>query len=63
MEDHQKNGGNCDVDVSYQYLKFFLEDDVQLEEIREVLQSTIVFILCLNFNLLLISRITLKALF
>ena len=36
MEDHKKNGGNCDVDVSYQYLKFFLEDDARLEEIRQV---------------------------
>ncbi|CAM1154829.1 Uncharacterised protein g11429, partial [Pycnogonum litorale] len=28
-------GGNCDVDISYQYLKFFLEDDEKLEEIRK----------------------------
>lgn len=34
IEEHQKNGGNCDIDVSYQYLKFFMEDDKRLEEIR-----------------------------
>ena len=27
-------GGNPDVDVSYQYLSFFLEDDSELEKIR-----------------------------
>jgi tryptophanyl-tRNA synthetase len=36
VEEHRKNGGNCDVDVSYQYLTFFLEDDKRLEEIRTV---------------------------
>lgn len=35
VEEHRKNGGNCDVDVSYQYLNFFMEDDKRLEEIRE----------------------------
>ena len=29
-------GGNCDVDISYQYLTFFLEDDDKLEQIRQV---------------------------
>uniref|UniRef100_Q9TS88 Tryptophanyl-tRNA synthetase (Fragments) n=1 Tax=Bos taurus TaxID=9913 RepID=Q9TS88_BOVIN len=27
-------GGNCDVDVSFMYLTFFLEDDDKLEQIR-----------------------------
>lgn len=36
VEEHRKNGGNCAVDVSYQYLRFFMEDDKRLEEIREV---------------------------
>ena len=36
MEEHRKYGGNCDVDVSYQYLRFFLEDDERLEKIRQV---------------------------
>lgn len=36
VEEHRKNGGNCDVDVSYQYLRFFMDDDARLEEIRRV---------------------------
>lgn len=35
VEDHREKGGNCDVDISFQYLKFFLEDDDQLEKIRQ----------------------------
>uniref|UniRef100_A0A915KPT4 tryptophan--tRNA ligase n=1 Tax=Romanomermis culicivorax TaxID=13658 RepID=A0A915KPT4_ROMCU len=35
VEEHTKYGGNCDVDISYQYLKFFLEDDAKLAEIKE----------------------------
>jgi tryptophanyl-tRNA synthetase len=34
-EEHQKNGANLDIDIPYQYLYFFLEDDKKLEEIRE----------------------------
>ncbi len=34
LEEHKKNGGNTHIDVPYQYLKFFLEDDAKLEEIR-----------------------------
>jgi len=34
-EEHKIYGGNCDVDISYQYLRFFLEDDARLEEIRK----------------------------
>lgn len=34
LEEHRELGGNTDVDVSYQLLKFFLEDDVELERIR-----------------------------
>ncbi|KAL3313767.1 Tryptophan--tRNA ligase, cytoplasmic [Cichlidogyrus casuarinus] len=34
VEEHREKGGNCDVDVSFQYLRFFLEDDEQLETIR-----------------------------
>jgi len=34
-EEHIAKGGNCDVDISYQYLSFFLEDDARLAEIRE----------------------------
>ncbi|KAI9292462.1 tryptophanyl-tRNA synthetase [Neoconidiobolus thromboides FSU 785] len=35
IEDHQRDGGNPDVDVSYQYLSFFLEDDEELESIAK----------------------------
>lgn len=34
-EEHRANGGNCEVDISFQYLKFFLEDDDRLEQIRK----------------------------
>ena len=34
VEEHRANGGNCDVDISYQYLRFYLEDSDRLEEIR-----------------------------
>lgn len=33
MEEQRKYGGNPDIDVSYQYLSFFEEDDDRLEEI------------------------------
>ena len=36
VEEHREKGGNCDVDISFQYLKFFLEDDERLEKIRQV---------------------------
>jgi len=35
LAEHTKNGGNCEIDVPYQYLTFFLEDDAKLEKIRE----------------------------
>ncbi|XP_053701983.1 tryptophan--tRNA ligase, cytoplasmic [Synchiropus splendidus] len=35
VEEHRKFGGNADVDVSYMYLTFFLEDDEELEKIRQ----------------------------
>lgn len=38
MEEHRQFGGNCDVDVSFMYLTFFLEDDDRLEQIRKVRQ-------------------------
>ncbi|XP_048773739.1 tryptophan--tRNA ligase, cytoplasmic [Ostrea edulis] len=39
VEEHKLKGGNCDVDVSYQYLTFFMEDDKRLEEIRKTYTS------------------------
>jgi len=37
VEEHKEKGGNCDVDVSYQYLTFFLDDDERLAQIKKVL--------------------------
>lgn len=34
LEEHRELGGNCDVDVSFQLLRFFLVDDDELERIR-----------------------------
>ncbi|ELT91228.1 hypothetical protein CAPTEDRAFT_161193 [Capitella teleta] len=39
VEEHKEKGGNCDVDIAYQYLTFFLEDDERLEEIRRTYTS------------------------
>jgi tryptophanyl-tRNA synthetase len=35
-EEHRRLGGDTEVDVSFQYLSFFLEDDEELERIGEV---------------------------
>ncbi len=34
VEEHREHGGNADVDVSYQYLTYFMDDDEELERIR-----------------------------
>jgi len=39
VEEHRKRGGNPDIDVSYQWLMFFEEDDKKLKEIREDYKS------------------------
>ena len=36
VDEHREKGGDCDVDIAYQYLTFFLEDDEELEKIRQV---------------------------
>merc|ERR1719392_409113 len=35
VEEHRAKGGDTDVDISYQYLTFFLDDDVKLAKIKE----------------------------
>lgn len=35
VEDHRKYGGDITVDIAYQYLTFFLEDDEKLAQIKE----------------------------
>lgn len=39
LEEHRRLGGDCDVDVSYQYLKIFEFDDEKLEYIRKEYSS------------------------
>jgi tryptophanyl-tRNA synthetase len=39
VEEHRKKGGNPDIDVSYQWLTFFEEDDAKLRRIREDYKS------------------------
>ena len=34
LAEHRELGANLDVDVSYQYLRFFMEDDAELERVR-----------------------------
>ena len=36
IEEHRQLGGNTEVDVSYQYLTFFLDDDEKLAHIKTV---------------------------
>lgn len=35
LEEHRQFGGNCDVDVAYQYLSYFLPDDDELASVKE----------------------------
>lgn len=35
MEEQRRLGGNPDVDVAFQYLSFFSDDDDELEQIRQ----------------------------
>ncbi|GFO48709.1 tryptophan--trna ligase, cytoplasmic [Plakobranchus ocellatus] len=35
VEEHREKGGNCEVDISFQYMRFFLEDDERLEKIKQ----------------------------
>lgn len=40
LEEHRKKGGNTSVDIPFQYLRFFFEeDDKKLEEIKEKYES------------------------
>lgn len=39
IEEHRASGGNCDVDIPFQYLRYFLEDDEKLESIRKSYSS------------------------
>ncbi|EPX74478.1 tryptophan-tRNA ligase Wrs1 [Schizosaccharomyces octosporus yFS286] len=39
VEIHREKGGNPDVDVAYQYLSFFLDDDAKLQELHDNYKS------------------------
>jgi len=39
LEEHRKKGGNPDIDISYQYLTLFEENDKKLEEIYNSYKS------------------------
>ncbi|KAJ0173799.1 hypothetical protein K1T71_010948 [Dendrolimus kikuchii] len=39
VEEHRMKGGNTDVDISYKYLTYFLEDDEHLAEIKKSYES------------------------
>jgi tryptophanyl-tRNA synthetase len=39
LEEHRKHGGNPDIDVSFQWLTLFEEDDVKLKEIEDKYRS------------------------
>ncbi|KAL3072589.1 hypothetical protein niasHS_017563 [Heterodera schachtii] len=42
-EEHRQFGGDCTVDTSFQFLRFFLDDDERLEEIRKQYASGAMF--------------------
>lgn len=39
VEEHRLKGGNTDVDISYKYLTFFMEDDERLAEVKKEYES------------------------
>lgn len=39
MEEHRQFGGNPDVDVPFQYLTYFLDDDAEIERLRTAYKS------------------------
>jgi tryptophanyl-tRNA synthetase len=45
-EEHRRLGGDTEVDVSYQYLTFFLDEDEELEQIGKVPRSTSLVFRC-----------------
>ena len=39
LEEHRELGGNPEVDVAYQYLTYFEEDDAKIQEIAETYKA------------------------
>ena len=53
LEEHRKKGGNPDIDVSYQYLRMFSEeDDTKLREIYKIQYFDTKTSLLLNNNII-----------
>ena len=55
-EEHRRMGGNPDVDVSYQYLTFMLDDDEELARLYNVsadvtFSPDLVFTGCIKFRI------------
>jgi tryptophanyl-tRNA synthetase len=40
QEEHRTKGGNPDVDVAYQYMSFFEEDDAKMDDLAKVCPTT-----------------------
>lgn len=55
MEDHKKYGGNTDVDIVYQYLRYFEEDEEKLEKIR--IAFTKGEMSCVEIKLILVEKL------
>lgn len=49
-EEHEANGGNPDIDVAYQYLSFFEDNDEKMETLAKV---SLPLLSCFNGNLLM----------
>ena len=46
MKEHREFGGNTEVDVAYQYLTFFMEDDEKLAHIKQVIINSLIISIC-----------------
>ena len=50
IEEHRKFGGDVTVDISFQYLSFFLEDEEKLQHIKEVCRVILCGLCCYIFS-------------
>ena len=41
-EEHRRSGGNTDIDVAYQYLRYFLDNDSELKRYKDGYESGII---------------------
>ena len=55
LEEHREKGANLAVDVAYEWLRYFLDDDDRLEQIGKILKCLTVVSIS-NFNFLCCSR-------